>query len=70
MIPAIEDEYKSRQKTLLEELKKQTEVPENCEQNGSVGIDLSGDGTYDSPGFSAKYLTYVLIHGAKNRESS
>ncbi|KAG0435402.1 hypothetical protein HPB47_018509 [Ixodes persulcatus] len=47
LIPAVEQVWTEEQDMLLEELRDQP-------------LDLAGDGRCDSPGYSAKYLTYSL----------
>ncbi|CAN7940051.1 unnamed protein product [Ixodes pacificus] len=46
LVPAVEEVWTDEQKLLLDELSDQP-------------LDLAGDGRCDSPGFSAKYLTYL-----------
>ncbi|XP_042149475.1 uncharacterized protein LOC120848823 [Ixodes scapularis] len=47
LVPAVEEVWRDEQEKLMEELRDQP-------------LDLAGDGRCDSPGFSAKYLTYSL----------
>ncbi|CAN7984474.1 unnamed protein product, partial [Ixodes hexagonus] len=47
LVPAVEEVWRDEQEKLIEELRDQP-------------LDLAGDGRCDSPGFSAKYLTYSL----------
>ena len=56
VVPAVVNEWTASQNQVLDELR---------EIGG--GLELSGDGRYDSPGHSAKYGGYTLMENRVNK---